>query len=60
MPSPLCLKVFRYEDGGFLFNRKLRSLLNKKPSGQDAHAAMRDVTALRYCGGAQSVQAPED
>ena len=65
-------KIFSYEmrtamkirtkETGYeaLQSRKLRSLLNKKPSGQDAHAAMRYVTALRYCGGAQSVQAPQD
>ena len=39
-------------------HRKLRSLCNKKPSGQDAHAAMRNFTARRCCGGAQSGTRP--
>ena len=39
-------------------HRKLRSLSNKKPSGQDAHAAMRNFTARRCCGGAQSGTRP--
>ncbi|EEG47258.1 hypothetical protein RUMHYD_03852 [Blautia hydrogenotrophica DSM 10507] len=38
----------------FLLHRKLRSLCNRKPSGQDAHTAMRNFTARRCCGGAQS------
>ncbi|EEG49271.1 hypothetical protein RUMHYD_01819 [Blautia hydrogenotrophica DSM 10507] len=39
---------------GLLLHRKLRSLCNKKPPRQDAHAAMRNFTAKRCCGGAQS------
>ena len=44
--------------GLFLLHRKLRSLCNKKPSGQDAHTAMRNFTAKRCCGGAQSGTRP--
>ena len=46
--SPFC-----FSEAGFFYSIG-------KPSGRDAHAAMRYVTALRYCGGAQSVQASQD
>ena len=43
-----------------LFFRGWLFLLYRKAIRGDAHAAMRYVTALRYCGGAQSVQASQD
>ncbi|EEG50759.1 hypothetical protein RUMHYD_00274 [Blautia hydrogenotrophica DSM 10507] len=40
-------------------HRKLRSLCNKKPSGQDAHAAMRNFTAKRCCAARKVGRAPQ-
>ncbi|EEG49362.1 hypothetical protein RUMHYD_01712 [Blautia hydrogenotrophica DSM 10507] len=50
--------VFYSRFVAFSLHRKLCSLCNKKPSGQDAHAAMRNFIARRCCGGAQSGTRP--
>ena len=50
--------VFYSRCVAFSLHRKFCSLCNKKPSGQDAHAAMRNFIARRCCGGAQSGTRP--